>query len=57
MATAGARWAPRVACGTRRVRGLTYGRVGVINFAHTHACERVQEGKKMCVGISCFAHV
>ena len=56
MATAGARWASRVACGTRMVRGLTYGRVGVINFAHTHACERVQEEKKRCVGISCFAH-
>ena len=40
----------------QEVRGLTYGRVGVINFAHTHACERVREGKKMCVGISCFAH-
>ena len=56
MATAGALWASGVTCGTRRVRGLTYGRVGVINFAHTHACERVQEGKKMCVSISYFAH-
>ena len=30
----------------QKLRGLTYGRVGVINFAHTHACERDREGKK-----------
>ena len=30
----------------QEVRGLIYGRVGVINFAHTHACERDREGKK-----------
>ena len=34
----------------QEVRGLTYGRVGVINFAHTHACERDREGKKEACG-------
>ena len=33
----------------QEVRGLTYG-VGVINFAHTHACERDREGKKEACG-------
>ena len=36
--------------------GPTYGRVGVIYFAHMHACERDREKKKGRVGITCFAH-
>ena len=40
----------------QEVRGLTYGRVGVINFTHTHACERDRKGKKRRVGANCFAH-
>ena len=56
MATAGTLVTVTHGVQDHKAGGLTYGRVGVIYFVHTHACERDREGEKRCVGINCFAH-
>ena len=56
MATAGRMVTVHGVCGTTRYEACRTGRVGVIYFAHTHACERDREEKKRCVGITFFAH-
>ena len=50
MATAGRAVTVTRACGTTRYEAWRTGRVGVIYFAHTHACERDREGKKEVCG-------
>ena len=56
MATAGRMVTVHGVCGTTRYEACRTGRVGVIYFAHTHACKRDREEKKRHVGASCFPH-